>query len=104
MRERGLGKPLQRRIRQYYEYYLERTSVFDMRLMLSEVRTTLAAQSVCDSSVRGEVPIAPNLLPAVGDIDLGMDTELQFREAHGLVELGEDGAGHRRRNSGHWGP
>ena len=35
MRERGLSKALQRRIRAFYEYYLERKSVFNV----SEVRT-----------------------------------------------------------------
>ena len=38
MRERGLGKALQRRIRAFYEYYLERKSVFDVAQMLEEVR------------------------------------------------------------------
>ena len=38
MRERGLGKALQRRIRAFYEYYLERKSVFDVAQMLDEVR------------------------------------------------------------------
>ena len=45
------------------------------------MRTTLAAQSVCDGSVRGELSVAPNLLPAVGDIDLGMDVDLQFQQS-----------------------
>ena len=38
VRERGLHKALQRRIRRFYEYYLERVSVFDIESMLDEAR------------------------------------------------------------------
>ena len=41
MRERGLSKGLQRRIRSFYEYYLERKSVFNVSEVLSEVSSTL---------------------------------------------------------------
>ena len=36
MRERGLSKGLQRRIRSFYEYYLERKSVFNVSEVLSD--------------------------------------------------------------------
>ena len=41
VRERGLHKQLQRRIRRFYEYYFERVSVFDIESMLEEVSTSL---------------------------------------------------------------
>jgi len=41
VRERGLNKLLQRRIRRFYEYYFDRVSVFDIEGMLEEVSTSL---------------------------------------------------------------
>ena len=41
MRERRLSKPLQRRIRQFYEYYFERVSVFDVAGALDQISTSL---------------------------------------------------------------
>jgi hypothetical protein len=41
MRERGLSKVLQRRIRSFYEYYLERKSVFNVsEVLLTPTPTT----------------------------------------------------------------
>ena len=39
MRERGLSKVLQRRIRAFYEYYLERKSVFNVSKVLPLLTT-----------------------------------------------------------------
>ena len=47
MRERGLRRPLQRRIRRFYEYYLERKSVFSIESILHEVSSTLKHE-LCD--------------------------------------------------------
>ena len=40
-RERRLPKELQRRVRQHFDYHLERTSAFDIRTILNEVSTSL---------------------------------------------------------------
>ena len=47
----------------------------------SEARTMLSALSACDAAVRSDVVVAANLLPAVGDVDLGQDEGLQFQQA-----------------------
>jgi hypothetical protein len=41
MRERKMTPRMQRRVLRFYEYYLERVSVFDVNLMLSEVSQSL---------------------------------------------------------------
>ena len=52
----------------------------------SHVRTTLAAQSTCDA-VRSDLSVAANLLPAVGDVDLGSGLNLQFQQSAGQVSV-----------------
>ena len=46
----------------------------------SALRVALRAQSECASSVHSELQVAPNLLPAVGDVDLGAVHGLQFQQ------------------------
>ena len=41
VRERGLTRKLQRRVRRFYEYYLERVSVFDVKGVMDEVSQSL---------------------------------------------------------------
>lgn len=51
VRERGLTHQLQRRVRRFYEYYLERASVFDVPAMLDEVSQSLKNE-LCESMYR----------------------------------------------------
>jgi len=47
MRERKMTPRMQRRVLRFYEYYLERVSVFDVNLMLSEVSQSLK-NDICE--------------------------------------------------------
>ena len=60
VRERGLTRRLQRRVRRFYEYYLERVSVFDVSGMLEEISQSLK-NDLCASLFRDLVADLPFL-------------------------------------------
>ena len=50
-------------------------------------RTLLTARSLCDSTISSSLSVAANLLPVLGDVDLGQSQGMQFQLSGGTMQV-----------------
>ena len=103
MRERGLRRPLQRRIRRFYEYYLERKSVFSIESILHEVSSTLKHE-LCDhffGDIVSDVPFFQGRDPSfVALVGAGARAAVRGGQPDRRVVPGARGADRAEREAG----
>ena len=57
-RERNLSRPLRRKVRKYYQFYLDRKTAFDEASILGELTESLKAEAIMhlNRDIIGKIP------------------------------------------------